>query len=114
MNAASTRLGLPRPAGFGPVSLAAACLLIASSFGAARAEGLTVSDAWVAASDEVGRDIPLLLTLRNETGTPDALMRVRCPIANFSEKHTVDRGEGSPAMRSIASIPVAAGATLIL
>ncbi|MBV9566244.1 MAG: copper chaperone PCu(A)C [Bradyrhizobium sp.] len=96
------------------VCLAAACLLFTTCFGAARAEGLTVSDAWTAASDEVGRDIPLLLTLHNETGTPDALMRVRCPIANFSEKHTVDRGEGAPAMRSVASIPVAAGSTLIL
>ncbi|CAL75583.1 Conserved hypothetical protein [Bradyrhizobium sp. ORS 278] len=77
-------------------------------------EGLTLSDAWVPAAPEVGRDIPLLLTIRNETSSPEALMRVRCPIANFSERHTVDRGEGAPAMRSIPNIPIAAGGTLVL
>lgn len=77
-------------------------------------EGLTLSDAWVPAAPEVGRDIPLLITIKNETTAPEALMRVRCPIANFSERHTVDRGEGAPAMRSIPNIPVAAGSTLVL
>ncbi|WP_456771330.1 copper chaperone PCu(A)C [Bradyrhizobium sp. USDA 4369] len=77
-------------------------------------EGLTLSDAWVPAAPEVGRDIPLLLTIKNETSAPEALMRVRCPIANFSERHTVDRGEGAPAMRSIPNIPIPAGSTLVL
>jgi len=36
---------------------------------------------------------------------------VRCPVANFSEKHTVDRGEGAPAMRAVNSIPIPAGKT---
>ena len=81
---------------------------------AAAGEGLTLSDAWVPAAPEVGRDIPLLLTIKNETSAPEALMRVRCPIANFSERHTVDRGEGAPAMRSIPNIPVPAGSTLVL
>ncbi|MGY3450660.1 copper chaperone PCu(A)C [Bradyrhizobium sp. USDA 4353] len=77
-------------------------------------EGLTLSDAWVPAAPEVGRDIPLSLTIKNDTTSPEALMRVRCPIANFSERHTVDRGEGAPAMRSIPNIPIAAGSTLVL
>ncbi|MGJ4882197.1 MULTISPECIES: copper chaperone PCu(A)C [unclassified Bradyrhizobium] len=77
-------------------------------------EGLTLSDAWVPAAPEVGRDIPLLITIKNDTSAPEALMRVRCPIANFSERHTVDRGEGAPAMRSIPNIPIAAGSTLVL
>jgi len=81
---------------------------------AAAGEGLTLSEAWVPAAPEPGHDIPLLITIKNETTAPDALMRVRCPVANFSERHTVDRGEGAPAMRSIPSIPIAAGSTLVL
>jgi copper(I)-binding protein len=77
-------------------------------------EGLTVSEAWVAATDEVGRDVPLLAAIKNEVDTADALMRVRCPVANFAEKHTVDRGEGAPAMRSISSIPIPARSTVVL
>nr|WP_210267857.1 copper chaperone PCu(A)C [Bradyrhizobium aeschynomenes] len=75
---------------------------------------MTLSEAWVPATPEVGRDIPLLLTIKNETTAPEALMRVRCPIANFSERHTVDRGEGAPAMRAIPNIPIPAGSTLVL
>jgi copper(I)-binding protein len=41
-------------------------------------------------------------------------VRVRCPFANFSVKHTVDRGEGAPAMREIKSIPVPEGRTIEL
>jgi len=81
---------------------------------AAAGEGLTLSEAWVPAAPEPGHDIPLLITIKNETTAPEALMRVRCPVANFSERHTVDRGEGAPAMRSIPSIPIAAGSTLVL
>ena len=81
---------------------------------AAAGEGLTLSEAWVPAAPEPGHDIPLLVTIKNETTAPEALMRVRCPVANFSERHTVDRGEGAPAMRSIPSIPIAAGSTLVL
>jgi len=39
----------------------------------------------VQAADEVGIDIPLYLTIRNEVDSPDALLRARCPITNFSE-----------------------------
>ena len=52
--------------------------------------------------------------LKNEIGYPDALMRVRCPVANFSEKHTVDRGEGAPAMREVKSIPIPQNQTIEL
>jgi periplasmic copper chaperone A len=96
-------------------ALAFVCLLLTAGlvFGA-QGEGLIVSDAWVPTADEVGRDIPLLVAIRNDTDAPDALMRVRCPVANFSEKHIVDRGEGAPAMRAISSIPIPAGSTVIL
>ncbi|GLH82219.1 hypothetical protein SSBR45G_71280 [Bradyrhizobium sp. SSBR45G] len=92
----------------------AAIVVAMATVPASAGEGLTLSDAWVPAAPEVGRDIPLLVTIRNDTTSPEALMRVRCPIANFSERHTVDRGEGAPAMRSIPNIPIAAGSTLVL
>ena len=80
----------------------------------ARCEKLSVSNGWVQAADEVGIDIPLNLTIRNEVDLPDALLRARCPVTNFSEKHIVDHGEGAPAMRSIPSIPIPANATMVL
>ena len=81
---------------------------------AAAGAALKVTGAWVPVADQVGRDLPLLMTIENGATNADALLRVRCPVANFSEKHTVDRGEGSPAMRAIASILVAANATMTL
>jgi periplasmic copper chaperone A len=97
----------------------AALALLCFSFAPARllgaqGEGLNVSDAWVPAADEIGRDVPLLVVIKNQTDTPDALMRVRCPVANFSEKHTVDRGEGAPAMRAISSIPIPSASSVAL
>jgi copper(I)-binding protein len=80
----------------------------------AEGEAFVVTDAWVPAVDQVGRDVPLLMTIRNNSNAADALMRVRCPVANFSERHTVDRGEGAPAMRSIPSIPIAVSSTVVL
>jgi copper(I)-binding protein len=96
-----------------PFAFICTLLPISQVFGA-QGEGLIVSDAWVPTIDEVGRDVPLLVAIRNETDFPDALMRVRCPVANFFEKHTVDRGEGAPAMRPISSIPVPASSTVVL
>jgi hypothetical protein len=75
---------------------------------------LKVTEGRVPATEKVGVDVPLLLTVRNETGAADTLLRVRCPVANFSERHTVDRGEGAPAMRTVSSIPIAAGGTTVL
>ena len=69
-------------------------------------DALQVTSARVPASEQMGIDLPLLMTIRNDTAEADALLRVRCPFANFSEKHTVDRGEGAPAMREVKSIPV--------
>ena len=73
---------------------------------AAADDALQVTSARVPASDQMGIDLPLLMTIRNDTAEADALLRIHCPFANFSEKHTVDRGEGAPAMREVKSIPV--------
>jgi periplasmic copper chaperone A len=72
----------------------------------AAGDALQVTNARVPASDEIGIDLPLLMTIRNDAAVADAILRVRCPFANFSVKHTVDRGEGAPAMREVKSIPV--------
>jgi periplasmic copper chaperone A len=93
-------------------ALGVAALIIASP-GVAN-EAIKITDAWVHAADQVGGNIALSMTIKNEADAADALMRVRCPVANFSEKHIVDRGEGAPAMRAIPSIPIAAGATTTL
>lgn len=76
-------------------------------------KALEVVDAWVPVAEKLGADVPLLLTVDNKA-EGDALLRVKCPVANFSERHTVDRGEGAPAMRTIRSIPIAAGGTTVL
>ncbi|MEH2480853.1 copper(I)-binding protein [Nitrobacteraceae bacterium AZCC 2146] len=85
-------------------SLVALGLGIGPALGAG--ETLQVTKAWVSPVDQVGIDVPLLMTITNDAAEADALLRVRCPFANFTEKHIVDRGEGSPAMRSIPSIPI--------
>ncbi len=77
-------------------------------------EAIKVVDTWVPATGKVGADAPLLLTARNEADAADALLRVRCAVANFSERHTVDRGEDAPAMRMIPSVPLAGGSTTVL
>ena len=80
----------------------------------ADSQSLKITDAWVPGLEKAGGDIPLMVTIHNESGSPDALMWVRCPVANFSEKRTVDRGEGAPAMRAIKSIPIEAGSSVTL
>ena len=75
---------------------------------------LSVEHAWVEPSDTVGADVGLYMTIRNEGDNPDALVRAACPFANFSEKRTVDVGEGGLSNRTIANIPVAAHSTLTM
>jgi periplasmic copper chaperone A len=112
------RVGLFDRSGLFAIGLATAGL-VAAAFGlapgsAAAGDTLQVTNARVPASDQVGIDLPLLMTIRNDGAEADAISRVRCPIANFSEKHTVDRGEGAPAMRSVKSIPIPENKTVEL
>ena len=99
--------------GFLAIGLVAVGLWLTPEFAAA-GDALQVTNARVPASDEVGIDLPLLMTIRNDTAEADAILRVRCPFANFSEKHTVDRGEGAPAMRAVKSIPIPENKTIEL
>jgi periplasmic copper chaperone A len=77
------------------------------------AGSLQISKAW-APEAQMGGDAPLLMTIANQGSEADSLLRARCPVANFLEKHTVDRGEGAPAMRAISAIPVPQNGTITL
>lgn len=91
-------------------------MMVAAGLGASPAfvtevPKLRILHAWLAAVEQTGGDVPFLMTISNGDTEPDNLLRVNCPFANFSEKHTVDRGEGAPAMRAIRSIPIPGSAT---
>ena len=85
--------------------------LVASSVLAAD-PALSVSQAWTPAAVP-GGDTPVYLVVRN-TGPADALVRVRCSAANFSELNTIDRGEGFPSRRAVKAIPIPGEATTVL
>jgi periplasmic copper chaperone A len=106
------RMALSGRSGF-LAGLAAAGLCLMPGFATA-GDALQVMSARVPASDEIGIDLPLQMTIRNDAAESDAILRVRCPFANFSEKHTVDRGEGAPAMRAVKSIPIPENRTIEL
>jgi copper(I)-binding protein len=100
--------GLVKPA-CGSKWLAIGLLVVELSLApglAVAGDALQVTNAHVFASDQTGIDVPLVMTVKNDASEADSLLRVRCPFANFSERHTVDRGEGAPAMRAVKSIPV--------
>jgi copper(I)-binding protein len=99
------RMALSGGSGFPVLGLIVAGLWLAPGLAAA-GDALQVTNARVPASDQVGTDLPLVMTIRNDATEADAILRVRCPFANFAVKHTVDRGEGAPAMREIKSIPI--------
>jgi copper(I)-binding protein len=86
-------------------------LTILAQAAAPAVAAIELAGAWVPATAEKGADVPLHLTVANNTDRPDELQRVRCPVAQFTEKRTVDQGEGGTAHREVRSIPVPANAT---
>ena len=102
-----------RGSGFLKAALVAVEICLAPGLAIA-GDSLQVTNAYVPASGETGIDLPLLMTIRNDAAEADALLRVRCPFANFSERHTVDRGEGAPAMRPVKSIQIPENKTIEL
>ena len=106
-NASGRRAGKTRS-----IWLGAFALLSTPSLGFAGA--LSVEQAWVAPNDAVGVDVGLYMTIKNDGDNPDALVRAACPFANFSEKRTVDVGEGGLSDRAIPNIPIAAHSTLTM
>jgi periplasmic copper chaperone A len=72
----------------------------------AQAGDIEVVHAWVKPNEQVGADVHLQMTVINKSSAPDALLRVRCPVSNFSEKYTIDHGEGAPSLRAVPSIAI--------
>lgn len=90
-------------------------LLAALPVAGADAQGaIEVSNAWTPASAQSRVDAPVYMVIANRTDGPDSLVRVRCPVADFSEKHVTDRGEGGYAMREVKAIPIPPGAVVTL
>lgn len=95
--------------------LVVAGLLAAVPMAGAEAQsGIEVSNAWTPAAEQTRIDAPVYMTVANRTDAPDSLVRVRCPVANFAEKHVTDRGEGGYAMREVKAIAIPAGTTVTL
>ena len=75
---------------------------------------IEISNAWTPASAQARVDAPLYMTIANRGDGPDSLVRVRCPVADFAEKHATDRGEGGFAMREVKAIAIPSGAVVTL
>jgi periplasmic copper chaperone A len=75
---------------------------------------MDVVDAWTAAGGKAGGEAPLYMTITNRGKTPDALTRVRCPVAWASEPRTTDRGEGGLTSRAGKSIAIPPDTTVKL
>jgi copper(I)-binding protein len=82
--------------------------------GAAQADDIAVTDAWTPPNAEIGSDSVLGMVVTNGGADPDALVRVSCPFANFSEKRQIDIGEGGKSARAVHDIPIAAKSKVIL
>jgi copper(I)-binding protein len=94
--------------------MAAGVALTCAAAAPCRAGAVDVADAVVPATPAPGADVPLLMRITNHAAETDALLRVRCPFANFSERQTVDYGEGAPANRAVPAIPLPAGGEVLL
>ena len=82
--------------------------------GAAQANDITVSGAWTPPNAEIGSDAVLGMVVTNDGADADALVRVSCPVANFSEKRQIDIGEGGKSARAVRDILIAAKSKVIL
>jgi copper(I)-binding protein len=101
-----------------PMRPVLACLVaafpLAPALAADPSPGLELSRAWTPAVTKTGTDTPLYLTIANRASEPEELLRVRCPVAHFSEKRTTDKGEGAPSAREVKAIPIPPNETVTL
>ena len=75
---------------------------------------IEVSNAWTPVAAQTRVDTPAYMTIVNRSDAPDSLVRVRCPVSNFAEKHVTDRGEGGFAMREVKALAIPAGGSVTL
>ena len=80
----------------------------------AHANDIAVTNAWTSPNAEIGSDAVLGMVVTNDGADPDAVVRVSCPVANFSEKRQIDIGEGGKSARAIHDILIAAKSKVIL
>jgi copper(I)-binding protein len=71
-----------------------------------------VMDAWTTAGGESGGEAPLYMIVTNHGSTPDAQMRVRCPVARASEPSATDSDEGGLSSRAAKSIAIPPNTTV--
>jgi copper(I)-binding protein len=83
---------------------------------AAAAGAVDVTDAWAPVTGQARAEVPLYMVISNRDDAPDSLVRVRCPgdLADYTEKHVTDRGEGGLAMRDVKALEVPAKGRLVL
>jgi copper(I)-binding protein len=72
----------------------------------AATSGIEAMDAWTTAGGKSGGEAPLYMTVANHGSAPDALIRMRCPVAWATEPRITDIGEGAPVSRAVKSIAV--------
>jgi hypothetical protein len=106
------RASLARPIASSMLKLAPLAALLAAE--TAEANDIAVTDAWTPPNAEVGSDAVLGMVVTNDGAEPDALVRVSCPVANFSEKRQIDIGEGGKSAREVHDIPIAPKSKAIL
>ncbi len=72
--------------------------------------------AWTPATAQIRGDSPIYMTIANRGQAPDLLVRARCPanLADSTEKHATDRGEGGTSMREVKSLAIPSGGTVTL
>jgi copper(I)-binding protein len=88
------------------ISSLAACLALLPGVASAASLETDVMDAWTTAGGKSGGEAPLYMIVTNHGSTPDALVRVRCPVAWATEPRTTDRGEGGMISRTIKSVAI--------
>jgi periplasmic copper chaperone A len=94
-------------------TLSAVILMVVAN-SAKASDSIEISKAWTITADHKRADVPLFMTVTNHANEADALVRGRCDVATFVEKHVVDHGEGAPAMRAVQSIPIASATDTLL
>jgi copper(I)-binding protein len=103
---------LARPMASSMLKLAPLAALLAAA--TAEANDIAVTNAWTPPNAEIGSDAVLGMVVTNDGAEPDALVRVSCPVANFSEKRQIDIGEGGKSAREVHYIPIAPKSKAIL
>lgn len=78
----------------------------------ARADGLSVTNAWSRSTPPVARVGVVYFTLRNDTTKSDRLLKISTPVAEKAEVHRTEVLDGIARMREVAVLHVDAGRTL--